>query len=48
MVYLMMLSAVTQSSGNKREEISCGLVRGNVENYNKMWKGADVVYLEGL
>jgi len=42
-----MLSAVTQSSGKKTEGSSCGLLRGNVENYNKMWKEAAVVYLEG-
>ena len=44
----MMLSAVTQSSAKKTEGSSCGLLRGNVENYNKMWKEAPVVYLEGL
>jgi hypothetical protein len=48
MVYLRMLSAVTQSSGNKTEGSSCGLLRGSVENNNKMWKEAAVVYLEGI
>ena len=38
---------MTQSSGKKTEGSSCGLLRGNVENYNKMWKEAAVVYLEG-
>jgi len=48
MVYLMMLRAVTESSGKKTEGSSCGLLGGNVENYNKMWKEAAVVYLTGI
>jgi hypothetical protein len=48
MVYLRMLSTVTQSSGKKTDRSSCGLLRGNVENYNKMWKEAAVVYLKEM
>jgi hypothetical protein len=37
----MMLSVVTKS-GKKTAGSSCGLFRGTVENYNKMWKVAAV------
>jgi hypothetical protein len=43
-----MLSAVTTSSGKKTEGSRCGLFRGTVENYNKMWKEAAMASPEGL